>query len=49
MPRSKEGREFKFQGKQWVEKLQDPEFRQVIFDVMDEHVIYKPPCFLEIC
>jgi recombination protein RecA len=39
---SKEGREFKFQGKQWVEKLQDPEFRQVIFDVMDEHVIYKP-------
>ena len=38
---SSEGREFKFQAKQWVEKLQDPEFRQVVFDVMDEEVIMK--------
>ena len=39
--KSREGREFKFQGSQWVDKLGDPEFRQAVFDVMDEEVIMK--------
>ena len=39
--KTREGREFKFQGSQWVDKLGDPEFRQAVFDVMDEEVIMK--------
>jgi len=39
--KSSKGQEFKFQGKQWIEKLQDPEFKQTVLDVMDEEVIMK--------
>ena len=35
------GKEHKFQAKQWIEKLQDPEFRQAVLDVMDEEVIMR--------
>ena len=35
------GKEYKFQTKQWIEKLQDSEFRQAVLDVMDEEVIMK--------
>ena len=35
------GKEHKFQTKQWIEKLQDSEFRQAVLDVMDEEVIMK--------
>jgi len=38
---TKKGKDFKFQGKQWIEKLQDPEFRQSVFDIMDEEIIMK--------
>ena len=33
--------EYKFQGKQWLLKLQDPEFRQVVLDIMDEEIVKK--------
>ena len=39
--KSPKGDEFKFQTKQWLEKLQEPEFRQAVLDVMDEEVIMK--------
>jgi len=39
--KSPKGQEFKFQGKQWIEKLQDPEFKQAVLDVMDEEVIMR--------
>ena len=35
------GKEFKFQRSQWLEKLQDDEFRSVVFDIMDEEIIKK--------
>jgi len=35
------GKEYKFQGKQWLEKLQEPEFRQVVIDIMDEEIVKK--------
>ena len=35
------GKDYKFQTKQWIEKLQDSEFRQAVLDVMDEEVIMK--------
>jgi len=38
---SREGKEFKFQRTQWIQKLQDPEFRQAVFDIMDEEIIKK--------
>ena len=38
---SKDGREFKFQRTQWIKKLKDPEFRQAVFDIMDEEIIKK--------
>ena len=38
---SKDGKEFKFQSKSWLEKLQEPEFRQAVLDIMDEEIIKK--------
>ena len=35
------GQEIKFQGKQWMEKLQEPEFRQIVLDIMDEEIVKK--------
>ena len=35
----REGKEFKFQRSQWTKKLQDEEFRSVVFDIMDEEII----------
>ena len=35
------GKEFKFQRSQWLEKLQDDEFRACVFDIMDEEIIKK--------
>ena len=34
-------KEYKFQGKQWVAKLQDPDFRKIVIDIMDEEVVKK--------
>jgi len=39
--KSSSGQEFKFQAKNWVEKLKEPEFRQLVFNIMDEEVIMK--------
>jgi len=38
---SKDGKEFKFQRTQWLKKLEDEEFRQAVFDIMDEEIIKK--------
>ena len=38
---AKDGKEFKFQRTQWVEKLKDPNFRQAVLDIMDEEIIKK--------
>lgn len=35
----RDGKEFKFQRSQWIKKLQDKEFRSVVFDIMDEEII----------
>ena len=35
------GKEFKFQKSQWIAKLQEPEFRAVVLDIMDEEIIRK--------
>ena len=35
------GKEFKFQKSQWITKLQEPEFRAVVLDIMDEEIIRK--------
>lgn len=35
------GKEFKFQRAQWITKLQDPEFRACVLDIMDEEIINK--------
>ena len=37
----RDGKEFKFQRSQWTKKLQDKEFRSVVFDIMDEEIIRK--------
>jgi hypothetical protein len=37
----KEGKEMKFQGKQWLAKLHDPHFRQTVLDIMDEEIVKK--------
>ena len=38
---SSDGKEYKFQRSQWLDKLQDDEFRSVVFDIMDEEIIRK--------
>lgn len=38
---SRDGKEFKFQRTQWLDKLEDDEFRSVVFDIMDEEIIKK--------
>jgi len=38
---SKSGKEFRFQRAQWLERLKDDEFRQVVLDIMDEEIIGK--------
>ena len=35
------GKEYKFQKTQWVNKIQEPEFRSVVLDIMDEEIIRK--------
>jgi len=35
------GKEFKFQKSQWITKLQEPEFRSAVLDIMDEEIIQK--------
>lgn len=37
----KDGKEMKFQGKQWKAKLGDPHFRQTVLDIMDEEIVKK--------
>jgi RecA/RadA recombinase len=36
-----DGKETKFQGKQWIVKLADPVFRQTVIDIMDEEIVKK--------
>tara|TARA_Y100000593_G_scaffold53303_1_gene99861 strand:- start:502 stop:1647 length:1146 start_codon:yes stop_codon:yes gene_type:complete len=36
-----DGTKEKFQGRTWTEKLQIPAFRQRVYDIMDEEIIYK--------
>tara|TARA_B100000035_G_scaffold234668_1_gene202938 strand:+ start:3142 stop:4275 length:1134 start_codon:yes stop_codon:yes gene_type:complete len=36
-----DGTELKFQRKQWLDRLQEENFRQAVFSIMDEHVIMK--------
>ena len=38
---TKEGKQFKFQASTWLQKLKDPEFKQAVFDIMDEEIIMK--------
>jgi len=35
------GKLFKFQKKNWIEKLKDGEFKQAVFDIMDEEIVKK--------
>lgn len=35
------GKEFKFQRANWMNKLQDPEFRACVLDIMDQEIIMK--------
>ena len=37
----RDGKEYKFQRTQWLDKLKDDEFRSVVFDIMDEEIIRK--------
>ena len=37
----RDGKEYKFQRSQWIKKLQIPEFRSVVFDIMDDEIIRK--------
>jgi len=37
----RDGKEYKFQRTQWLDKLKDAEFRSVVFDIMDEEIIRK--------
>ena len=36
-----DGKETKFQGKHWIAKLQDPDFRKTVTDLMDEEIVKK--------
>ena len=36
-----DGKETKFQGKQWIAKLGDPSFRKTVLDIMDEEIVKK--------
>ena len=36
-----DGKETKFQAKQWIAKLQDPKFRKTVIDIMDEEIVKK--------
>jgi len=38
---SRDGKEYKFQRSQWLDKLKDDVFRSVVFDIMDEEIIKK--------
>ena len=38
---SRGGKEHKFQRSQWLDKLQEPDFRQVVLAIMDEEIIKK--------
>ena len=38
---TRDGKEFKFQRTQWLDKLKDDEFKQAVFDIMDEEIIKK--------
>jgi hypothetical protein len=37
----KEGKPFKFQSKQWKEKLQDEKFRDAVIDLLNEVMVEK--------
>tara|TARA_Y100000114_G_scaffold40463_2_gene35978 strand:- start:481 stop:1581 length:1101 start_codon:yes stop_codon:yes gene_type:complete len=37
----KDGKETKFQGKQWLAKLGDPKFRKTVIEIMDEEIVKK--------
>jgi hypothetical protein len=39
--RGRDGKEFKFQRSHWINKLQEPDFRQAVLDIMDEEIIKK--------
>ncbi len=39
--KDKDGKEYKFQAKDWKNKLTDKKFRQAVFDIMDEEIIMK--------
>ena len=36
-----QGNEIKFRSSNWVKKLDDPSFKQIVFDIMDEEIIKK--------
>tara|TARA_R100001509_G_scaffold47069_1_gene25442 strand:- start:1641 stop:2774 length:1134 start_codon:yes stop_codon:yes gene_type:complete len=36
-----QGNEIKFRSSNWVRKLDDPSFKQIVFDIMDEEIIKK--------
>ena len=36
-----QGNEIKFRSSNWVKKLDDPTFKQIVFDIMDEEIIKK--------
>ena len=36
-----QGNEIKFRSSNWVKKLEDPTFKQMVFDIMDEEIIKK--------
>lgn len=36
-----QGTEIKFRSSNWVKKLEDPTFKQMVFDIMDEEIIKK--------
>lgn len=38
---TKEGKELKFQSSKWKDMLQDDEFRDTVFDIMDEEIIHR--------
>ena len=38
---SPSGKEFKFQSKDWLTKLGDGEFKQAVFDIMDEEIVKR--------
>jgi recombination protein RecA len=38
---TKKGKELKFQSSKWKEMLQDKEFRQTVYDIMDEEIIHR--------